>query len=60
MIKSKQERVFIREGFELVFVAMPQFGHELKSFIQGRIWVGPFIQSLSQFFYPFLMTRFST
>ena len=48
MNKSTQKGVLSERDFnQLVFVAVPAFGYELRSFIQGRIWVGP---QNSQFF----------
>ena len=42
MNKSTQRRVLSEKDFnQLVFVAVPAFSYKLKSFIQGRIWVGP-------------------
>ena len=42
MYKSTQKGVLSGKDFnQLVFVAVPAFGYELRSFIQGRIWVGP-------------------
>ena len=42
MNKSTQGRVLsVRNFNQLVFVALPAFGHELRSFVQGRVWVGP-------------------
>ena len=42
MNKSTQRRVLLgRDLNQLVFVAVPVFGYELRSFIQGRLWVGP-------------------
>ena len=39
---STQRRVLSERHFnQLVFVAVPAFSYELRSFIQGRIWVGP-------------------
>ena len=49
MNKSTQRKVSSGRNFnQLVFVAVPAFGYELRSFIQGRIWVGP---QDGQFFY---------
>ena len=40
MNKSIQRRVLSGRDFnQLVFVAVPAFGYELRSFIQGHIWV---------------------
>ena len=48
MNKSTQRRVLSKRDFnQLVFVAVPAFGCELRSFIQRCIWVGP---QDSQFF----------
>ena len=48
MNKSTQRRVLSgRHSNQLVFVAVPAFGYELRSFIQRCIWVGP---QDSQFF----------
>ena len=42
MNKSTQRRFLSGKDFnQLVFVAVPAFDSELRSFIQGRIWVGP-------------------
>ena len=39
---STQGRVLSERDFnQLVFIAVPAFGYELRSFIQDRIWVGP-------------------
>ena len=41
MNKSTQRRILSGRDFnQLVFDAVPAFGNELRSFIQGRIWVG--------------------
>ena len=41
MNKSTQRRVLSGKDFNrLVFIAMPAFGYELRSFIQLHIWVG--------------------
>ena len=42
MSESTQRRVLSGRDFDqLVFVAVPAFGYELRSFIQRCIWVGP-------------------
>ena len=42
MNKSTQRRVLSERDFnQIVFVAVPAFGYELRFFIQGRIWVDP-------------------
>ena len=43
MNKSIQKSFFLsgRDFNQFVFVAMSAFGYKLRSFIQGRIWVGP-------------------
>ena len=42
MNKSTQRRVVSGRDFnQLVFIAVPAFGYELRSFIQRCIWVGP-------------------
>ena len=42
MNKSTQRKVLSERDFiQLVFVAVLAFGYKLRSFIQGRIWVGP-------------------
>ena len=46
--ESKKGFLFKRNFNQLVFVAVPAaFGHELRSFIEGRVWVG---QQDGQFF----------
>ena len=42
MNKSTQSKVFSRRDFIQLnlFFVVPAFGHKLRSFIQGRIWVG--------------------
>ena len=48
MIKSTQRRVSSERDFDqLIFIAVPAFDYELRSFIQRCIWVGP---QNSQFF----------
>ena len=48
MKKSTQKRVLSGRDFnQLIFIAVPAFGYELRSFIQRGIWVGP---QDSQFF----------
>ena len=48
MNKSTQRRVLSgREFNQLIFIAVPAFDYELRSFIQRCIWVGP---HHSQFF----------
>ena len=48
MNKSTQRRALSGRDFnQLIFIAMPAFGYELRSFIQRCIWVGP---QDSQFF----------
>ena len=48
MNKSTQRRALSERDFnQLIFIAMPAFGYELRSFIQRCIWVGP---QNSQFF----------
>ena len=48
MNKSTQRRALSGRNFnQLIFIAMPAFGYELRSFIQRCIWVGP---QDSQFF----------
>ena len=42
MNKSTQRRALSERDFnQLIFIAMPAFGYELRSFIQRCIWVGP-------------------
>ena len=42
MNKPTQRRVLSGMDFnQLVFVAMLTFGHQLRSYIRGRIWIGP-------------------
>ena len=42
MNKTTQRKVLSGRDFnQLVFVAVPAFGYELRSFIEGRIWIGP-------------------
>ena len=42
MNKSTQRRALSGRNFnQLIFIAMPTFGYELRSFIQRCIWVGP-------------------
>ena len=42
MNKSTQREILSGRDFnQLVFVAVPAFGYELRFFIQGRIWIGP-------------------
>ena len=42
MNKSTQKRVLSGRDFnQFVFVVVPAFGYELRSFIQGRIWGSP-------------------
>ena len=49
MNKSTHRGVLAGRDFnQPVFVAVPAFGYELKSFIQGRIWVS---SQDGQFFY---------
>ena len=48
MNKSKQRRALSGRDFnQLIFIAVPTFDYELRSFIQRCIWVGP---QDSQFF----------
>ena len=48
MNKSTQRRALSGRDFnQLIFIAVPAFGYELRSFIQRCIWVGP---QDSQFF----------
>ena len=48
MNKSTQRRALSRRDFnQLILIAVPAFGYELRSFIQPCIWVGP---QDSQFF----------
>ena len=48
MNKSTQRRVLSGRDFnQLIFIAVPAFGYELRSFIQRCIWVDP---QDSQFF----------
>ena len=42
MNKSKQTRALSGRDFnQLIFIAVPAFGYELRSFVQRCIWVGP-------------------
>ena len=42
MNNSTQRRVLSGRDFDqLIFIAVPAFGYELRSFIQRCIWVGP-------------------
>ena len=41
MNKSTQRGVLSGRDFnQLVFIVVPAFGYELRSFVQGRIWIG--------------------
>ena len=54
MNKSTQRRALSGRDFnQLIFIAVPAFGYELRSFIQRCIWVGP---QDSQFFYQAQLT----